>query len=166
VGIGQLKGVSRRRRRHFEMAHTYTNLIFHVVFATQGRIGSLTPERRPEVFAYITALVKEKGGRVIIINGVEDHLHMLLVLPPDVSLSDVMKFAKANSSRWFKQRFSVAFAWQKGFGAFTVSRSGVDAVANYIRDQELHHQHRDFQEEFVVLLEKSGVEFDAEYLWK
>ncbi|MDM7924109.1 MAG: IS200/IS605 family transposase [Pyrinomonadaceae bacterium] len=146
------------------MAHTYTNLIFHVVFATQERFRSLTPERRPEVFAYINSLITEKGGKVIIINGVEDHLHILLMLPPDICLSDVMRFAKANSSRWFKRRFAAAFAWQKGFSAFSVSRSGVDAAAKYIREQEIHHQRRDFREEFVALLEKNGVEFDPEFL--
>ncbi|MBL8183211.1 MAG: transposase, partial [Blastocatellia bacterium] len=87
-------------------------------------------------------------------------------LPPSVALSDVMRFVKANSSKWFKERFKVAFAWQTGFGAFSVSRSGVKKVSEYIRDQEIHHQKRDIREEFILLLDKNGVDFDVDHLWK
>jgi putative transposase len=148
------------------MAHTYTNLIFHIVFSTQGHLPLIKPEYRQELFAYLGGLVKEKNGRVIIINGVSDHVHLLIVLPPDLSVSDAMKFVKANSSRWMKQRFGTSFAWQKGFGAFSVSRSGVAEVARYIRDQEIHHRKMDFKSEFTVLLKKNEVEFDEEYLWR
>jgi len=118
------------------MAHTYTNLLFHIVFSTHGHIPLLRSEIKGELFAYMATLIKEKGGRAIIINGIEDHVHLLVLLPPDLSVSDAMRFVKANSSRWMKQRFGKPFAWQKGHGAFSVSRSGVDAVAGYIRDQE------------------------------
>jgi len=148
------------------MAHTYTNLIFHIVFSTGGHVKLLTKERRAELFAYMAALVKEKGGKPLMINGVEDHVHMLIELPSTIALSDLMRFVKANSSRWFKQRFNMKFAWQTGFGAFTVSRSGVKAVSQYIRDQEQHHQSRDFRSEFITLLQKNEIEFDEEYLWK
>jgi putative transposase len=148
------------------MAHTYTNLLTHVVFSTQGRARQLTKERRAELFAYIAALFREKGVRVLIVNGVDDHVHILIELPSTVALSDVMRFVKANSSRWFTERFEQPFAWQKGFGAFSVSRSSFDVVFNYIRDQEMHHRSRDFREEFLAMLRKSGVEHDPEYLWK
>lgn len=121
---------------------------------------------KPELYAYIGGLIKQKGGKLLIINGISDHVHMLIALPPDISVSDAMKFAKANSSRWMKQRFGKPFAWQKGFGAFTVSRSNVDAVAKYIKDQEIHHRKLDFHKEFVLLLNKNGVEYDPEYFWK
>ena len=81
-------------------------------------------------------------------------------------MSDAMKFVKANSSRWMKRRFNKPFAWQKGFGAFTESRSNVPAVSRYIRDQEMHHRKQNFKEEFVALLKKNEVEFEEEYLWK
>ncbi|MFL6373165.1 MAG: transposase [Pyrinomonadaceae bacterium] len=100
------------------------------------------------------------------INGVDDHVHMLIGLPPTVALSDVMRFIKANSSRWFKNRFNVGFAWQTGFGAFSVSRSGAKAVSRYIADQEQHHNTRDFRSEFLTLLRKHEVEFEEEYLWR
>ncbi len=147
------------------MSHTHTSLVYHVVFSTQGHLPLLTPEARSEFFPYMAGLIKEKKGKPIILNGYVDHGHLLFSLPPDVSLSDSMRFVKANSSRWMKQRFGRPFAWQKGFGAFSVSRSNVDAVARYIRDQEQHHRKFDFKTEFVSLLDKNGVEYDAQYLW-
>ena len=148
------------------MAHTYTNLIFHVVFSTQGNLPLLKPGLRKELFAYLGALIIEKGGKPIIINGVDDHVHLLILLPPDACVSDAMKFVKANSSRWMKRRSGKPFAWQKGFGAFSVSRSNVPAVSRYIANQEAHHETMDYKTEFVTLLTKNEVTFEDEFLWK
>jgi putative transposase len=148
------------------MAHTYTNPLFHVVFGTQGHLPLMKTNMRSELFAYMAGLIKQRGGRPVIINGGDDHVHLLILLPPDVSLSDVMKFVKANSSRWMKQRCLRPFAWQKGFGAFSVSRSNVPAVSRYIRNQEAHHQKLDFRHEFVTLLKKNEVGFEEEFLWR
>lgn len=147
------------------MAHTYTNLLFHIVFSTQGRNRSITPDIKSELYAYLGGLIKEKKGKPIIINGTADHVHLLILLPANISLSDVMRFLKANSSRWITHRFGKPFSWQTGFGAFSVSRSNVPAVARYIRDQEIHHAKFDFKREFESLLNKSGVEYDDKYLW-
>ena len=127
---------------------------------------TIKSEIRSELFAYMASLIKEKRGIPLIINGVDDHVHLLILLPPDVSISEAMKFVKANSSRWMKQRFNKPFAWQKGYGAFSVSRSNVAAVSRYIRDQEIHHQKQDFRKEFLALLAKNEVDFEEEYLWK
>ena len=159
------RGVEDDGIKH-KMSHTYTNHLYHIVFSTRERLPSIEIENKAELHAYISGLAKEKGGKVLIINSMPDHVHILTALPPDVSVSDVMKFVKANSSRWMKQRFGKPFAWQKGFGSFTVSRSGVDAVAKYIRDQEIHHQKMDYRDEFVSFLKKNEVEFEDEYLWK
>lgn len=148
------------------MAHTYTNLLTHIVFSTQGRIKLLKKEMRAELFDYISVLVKKKGGKVLAVNGMDDHVHILIELLPTVALSDLMKFIKANSSRWLKERFGKPFAWQRGFGAFSVSRSVEQGVIDYIRDQEAHHSGRSFDDEFIALMRKKGVEFDPEYLWK
>ena len=148
------------------MAHTYTNLIFHIVFSTQGHLPLVKPELRNELFAYVGALIKEKGGKPIIINGVRDHVHLLILLPPDVCVSDAIKFLKDNSSRWMKERFGKPFAWQKGFGAFSVSRSNVPVVTRYIAVQEVHHAKMDSKTEFVTLLKKNEVDFEEEFLWK
>jgi putative transposase len=125
----------------------------------------MLPDVRVELFPYMAALVKELKGKPIMINGVADHVHMLILLPPDVSLSDAMRFIKANSSRWAKRRFGKPFAWQKGFGAFSVSRSNVRTVSKYILDQEKHHQKIDFKTEFVALLDKHEVDHDERFLW-
>lgn len=147
------------------MAHTHTNLLTHIVFGTQARLPLITADIKAELFAYMSGLVKELKGKAIIINGVLDHVHLLIMLPPNVHVSDAMRFVKANSSRWVKERFNKKFAWQKGFGAFSVSRSGVDAVVKYIADQERHHQKSDFRAEYVSLLDKNEVDYDEKYLW-
>ncbi|MFN0138592.1 MAG: IS200/IS605 family transposase [Pyrinomonadaceae bacterium] len=148
------------------MAHTYSNIVYHIVFSTKDRLPLMTKERRSELFAYIGGLVKEKNGKLLIINGMDDHVHLLVMLPATICISDAMRFIKANSSRWMKERFGKPFAWQTGFGVFSVSRSGVETVAKYIRDQEIHHRKFDFRTEFVALLNKNGVEYDPEYLWR
>lgn len=146
-------------------SHTHTNLLNHIVFSTQGHLPLITSEINAELFAYMGGLIKELKGKPIIINGMSDHVHLLILLPPNVSVSDAMRFVKANSSRWLKERFGKKFAWQKGFGAFSVSRSNVDAVVKYIKNQEQHHKKFDFKTEFVSLLNKNGVEYDERYLW-
>ena len=147
------------------MSHTHTNLLSHVVFSTQGHLPLITSEIKAELFAYMGGLIKELKGKPVIINGMSDHVHMLISLPPNVSVSEAMRFVKANSSRWVKERFGKKFAWQKGFGAFSVSRSNVDAVVKYIQNQEQHHKGFDFKTEFISLLEKNDVEYDERYLW-
>ncbi len=148
------------------MSHTYTNLLTHVVFSTKERLPLITNEIKPELFAYIGGLIKELKGKPIIINGIIDHIHLLVSLPLTVDVSEAMRFIKANSSKWVSQKFGKPFEWQKGYGAFSISRSNVDAVVKYIQNQEQHHRKFDFRTEFVELLYKSGVEFDEEFLWK
>jgi len=147
------------------MSHTYSNLIYHIVFSTKDRAPWVIKQIRPELFAYIGALVKELKGIPLIINGVDDHIHMLICLQPTVSPSDAMRFIKSNSSRWMTEKTKSDFSWQKGFGIFSVSRSGVNAVMEYIRDQESHHAKCDFRDEYLAMLAKNGVELEAQYLW-
>jgi REP element-mobilizing transposase RayT len=147
------------------MSHTHTNLLTHIVFRTQGHLPLITSEIMNELFAYMGGLVKELKGKPIIINGMTDHVHMLILLPPNISISDAMRFVKSNSSRWVKERFGKQFAKQKGFGARRVSRSNVDAVAKYIKNQEQHHKGFDFKTEFVSLLDKNDVSYDVRDLW-
>src|SRR3954464_12622344 len=100
------------------MAHTYTNLIFHIVFSTQGHLPLMKADYKKELFAYLGGLVTEKNGKPLIINGVLDHIHLLILLPPDISISDALKFLKANSSRWMKQRFWAAICMAERFWCF------------------------------------------------
>ena len=148
------------------MSHTYTNLLTHVVFSTKERLPLITNEIKSELFAYLGGLVKELKGKPIIVNGMSDHVHLLISLSPTVDISKAMRFVKANSSKWVSQKFGKTYEWQKGYGAFSVSRSNVNTVVKYIQNQEQHHQKFDFRTEFIALLKKNEVDFDEQFLWK
>ena len=149
------------------MPRSYTNLIYHIVFSTKNREPTITPEREERLYEYIGGIIRGLGGILLKINGVADHIHILVKLRPDKSVSDVLRDLKANSSGWMHSVFPDAadFSWQNGYGAFSVSESQVDVVANYIAKQKQHHQKESFEDEFVVLLAKNGIEFDRKYLW-
>ena len=148
------------------MSHTYTSLLYHVVYSTFERRPLIKSEFEDELYSYLGGLVKEQKGKPIKINGIEDHVHMLFSIPPSVSVSDAMRFIKTNSSKWLNEKFEKPFKWQKGYGAFSVSRSAVPDVAKYIEDQEKHHAKYDFRAEFLELLNKYEVQFEEEFLWK
>ena len=148
------------------MPHTYSELTSHIVFSTKDRRRLITGEIRSELYAYLGGLVKEQKGIPIRINGVNDHVHMLVTLPPTMNVSDAMRFIKTNSSRWINRKFGRPFAWQKGYGAFSVSSSQVPRVVAYIANQERHHSRFDFENEFLTMLRNSRVEFDEEFLWR
>ncbi len=120
---------------------------------------------RPDLFAYMGGIVREIGGVARIINGTEDHVHMLMSLAPDMAVSECLRVVKTNSSRWLHGSFP-SFAWQTGYGAFSVSTSNEKQVIKYIREQERHHRRMTFQEEFIALLRKHGIAFDERFLWK
>jgi putative transposase len=150
------------------MAHTFTNLLTHVVFSTSGRAPFLADGCRSDVHAYIGGILRELKATPITIGGTPDHVHLLTRLPADLTLADCMRVVKANSSRWLKERWPErrAFAWQGGYGAFSVSESNRGAVIRYIQDQARHHQRISFRDEFLALLKRHGVEFDERYIWR
>jgi putative transposase len=149
------------------MSHTYSNLLSQVIFSTKDRKPLIDAEMKPRLLGYINGIVGESGGKVLSLNAVTDHLHMLWELPPTSSLSDSMRVLKTNSSRWVHETWESQkpFAWQTGYGAFSVSRSNLSAVANYIEEQESHHRRRTFQEEFIELLVKHGIDYDPKYVF-
>ena len=149
------------------MSHTYSNMLSHVVFSTKDRKPLIDAELKPRLLGYMNGIVDESGGKVLSLNAMTDHLHMLWELPPTTSLSDSMRVLKTNSSRWVHETWGSQkpFAWQTGYGAFSVSRSNVAAVANYIEEQESHHRRRTFQEEFTELLVKHGIDYDPKYVF-
>lgn len=149
------------------MSKSYTNLIYHLVFSTKERRPVITPDRQGRLYDYIGGIIRGLGGISLGINGMDEHAHVLTKLRPDKSVSDVLRDLKSNSSGWMHDVFPDAanFAWQRGYGAFTVSASQIPSVQRYIADQKLHHQKRTFEEEFVELLIKNDVEFEEKYLW-
>lgn len=148
------------------MGQSYTNLIYHIVFATKDRQQLIIGERQTRLYEYLGGIIRNLGGVSLGINGMPDHGHVLAKLRPDRALSDVLRDLKANSSGWMHDVFPDAhdFAWQRGYGAFTVSASQVETVQRYIAEQERHHSKRDFRDEFIELLVRNGIDSDERYL--
>jgi len=149
------------------MSRTFTNLLTHVIFSTKNREPLILPALQPELHAYLGGLIKELKGKPHAINGTIDHVHMLIGLPPNVSTSDTLRFIKSNFSGWVHDKWpkNRAFAWQLGYGAFSVSKSNVPEVVKYIAGQEEHHRKRRFKEEFIDFLHKHEIEYDERYIW-
>ena len=150
------------------MAQTYTSLLIHIIFSTSGRAPLLTDAIRLDVHAYLGGILRELDAIPIAIGGTADHVHLLTRLPANLALADCLRIVKTNSSRWVKERCSQQrkFAWQGGYGAFSVSESRRAAVIRYIRDQAQHHRRISFQDEFLALLKNHRVEFDGRYIWQ
>lgn len=148
------------------MPHTYTNLLTHIIFSMKERAPVIGSELRPRLHAYVGGIVRELGGTLLTINGVADHIHLLVGLPPVLSISETLRVLKTNSSRWVHEEMSQrAFGWQSGYGAFSVSQSNRTAVSQYIAQQDEHHRKISFQEEYVAFLQKHGIDYDERYLW-
>ncbi len=149
------------------MAHTYVQLLTHIVFSTKNREPFLTPELRERLFPYMGGIFRGLDSSALLINGVSDHVHILALLPAKRALSDIMRDVKANSSGWVHEQFPrlKKFAWQTGYGAFSVSKSNLEVVREYIANQEKHHKRKTFQEEFIGLLKKHGIEYDERFIW-
>jgi putative transposase len=149
------------------MPHSYTQLYYHLVFSTKDREPSLDADIRSRLYPFMAAGIAAEGGSATIINGTADHVHILARLRQDKALSDVLRSMKANSSGWIHKEFPLlkSFAWQAGYGAFTVSVSEVPKVRGYVANQEQHHKRLTFEEELVALLRAHGIEFDERYLW-
>ena len=146
------------------VSHTYAQNVVHVVFSTKERHKDIQGEFRPKLWAYVTGICKKLDIYVHSVGGMEDHLHLLIQIPPVLTLSKAVATIKANSSRW-ASREGHKFAWQEGYAAFSVSASVIPTEIRYIRNQEEHHKKMDFAGEFVALLKKDGVEFDPKYVF-
>ncbi|TAK95557.1 MAG: IS200/IS605 family transposase [Verrucomicrobia bacterium] len=150
------------------MAHTYTNLLVHVIFSTKDRAPLLDVELKPRLFPYMGGIVRELDATALLINGPADHIHALLLLPAKIGLSEIIGKVKANSSGWVHRECpgKMDFAWQTGYGAFSVSHSQKQSVLDYIKNQEEHHREISFQEEFLAFLKKHEIKYDEKYLWE
>jgi putative transposase len=147
---------------------SHTSLWYHIVFSTRNREPCLDPGMRPRLFEYLGGAVRGEGGTALAINGVADHVHLLVRLRSDTAVSAVVGAIKANSSGWIHRTLPgyAGFAWQTGYGAFTVSASQVGKVREYIENQEEHHRVRTYQEEFLAFLKAHGIEYDERYVWE
>jgi putative transposase len=147
------------------MSHTY--LATHIVFSTKDRLPVITSDFKPKLWAYMNGIIGNMGGKALAINGMADHAHLLVLLPPTIAMAEALRALKANSSKWVheNQREQGKFAWQSGYAAFSVSKSGIDEVVRYIETQEEHHRKFSYQDELLALLHKHGVEYDPRYIW-
>ncbi len=147
------------------MANTYTQLYFHVVFTVKHRQNLICKDWEDELYKYITGVVSSQNQKMMIINGIANHIHMLIGTKPNCNLSDLVRDIKANSSKWInaKKLVNTRFEWQNGFGAFTVGHSQVKRVVNYIKNQEKHHQKKSFKEEYIEFLKTNAVDYDEKY---
>jgi putative transposase len=149
------------------MANTYSSLFFHIVFSTKSRQSLITEDIEERVWAYIGGIVRSHGMSALQIGGVEDHVHALIMAKPIHSPSEIAKRIKGESSKWANGEISElrGFGWQDGFGAFSVSKSNVPAVIEYIRSQRAHHQRESFESEYERLMTLHEVDYDRKYLF-
>jgi REP element-mobilizing transposase RayT len=150
------------------MAKTFTQIYIQVIFAVKGRQNLLRRENKEELHKYITGIIRNKKQKLIRINSVSNHVHILIGLKPDIALSDLVRDIKANSSRFINDNHWIKgkFYWQEGFGAFSYSQSHLNELIQYIDQQEEHHRKKSFKEEYLSLLEKFKVEYDARYVFE
>lgn len=150
------------------MPNTYTKLYVQIVFAVKYRKAVLDREWRSHLFARMGTIINEQGCKTIIINGVEDHVHVFLIITPSTSISKIVQMIKSSSSKWINDNNLTKnrFEWQTGFGAFTYAQSQTERVFKYIENQEEHHKKKRFLEEYKQLMKKFEIEYDEKYSFK
>ena len=149
------------------MANTYSSLYYHLIFSTRNRTAWINDEIEQRVWEYIGGIARQNKMTALQVGGIEDHLHVLVMAPPVFSPGKIAQLIKGGSSLWIHTEYPALrnFAWQDGYGAFTVSRSNLPDVVRYIQHQREHHRKRTFQEEYLEFLLKHGIEYDERYVW-
>jgi REP element-mobilizing transposase RayT len=135
------------------------------VFSTKQRRNLITPEVQSQLWAFMGGIARKNGFKALVVGGTENHVHMLLSLPATLTLAKAVQLVKGASSHWINEKHMRGFAWQEGYGAFTVGISQKSNTIAYIQSQAEHHRKRSFEEEFVSFLKKNGVEYDPRYVW-
>lgn len=148
------------------MATTFSNLLYHIVFSTKTRLPLIRREIQEPVYEYVGGIIRDEGGILLEIGGVPDHIHILAKLRTDKAVALMVQRIKGRSSKWLNERRAPAerFAWQEGYGAFSVSESLVNKVRTYIRTQEEHHRRVSFKEELIALLKRHRIPYDERYV--
>lgn len=150
------------------MSNTFTQLYFHFIFAVQFRNALIDPSWKGELHKFITGMVQEREHKMLQVNTMPDHLHMVLGWNPDQSASDLVKVVKSTSTKWINQQdfCNAKFRWQERYGVFSSSKQDLPRLLRYIENQEFHHQTMTFREEFCLILKKYEIEFDERYIFK
>ena len=150
------------------MANTYTQIHIHAVFTVQDRDCLIRESWKDELYKYISGIIRNNNHKLLAINGMPDHVHILFGLRPDQSLSNLIQDVKGNSSKWINEKKFVKgkFSWQEGYGAFSYSKSQLPVVIIYIDNQHIHHKRKSFIEEYLVMLKKFEVDYNDRYIFK
>ncbi|MBN9298969.1 MAG: IS200/IS605 family transposase [Filimonas sp.] len=150
------------------MANTYTQIHLQLVFAVKNRVSLIQQTWKSELYRYISGIIQHQGHKLLAINGMPDHIHILIGMRPDQPLSALLQFIKRDSSKWINtKRFVMGqFEWQEGYGAFSYSKSHIPNVIHYIEQQELHHKKKTFREEYIEFLEKFEIDYNEQYILK
>jgi len=149
------------------MSHSFISQLMHCVFSTKERRPMITPELQPRLFQYIGGIARENKIKLLSAGGVDDHVHLLISMPSTISISKAMQLIKGGSSKWIHETFpkSHMFAWQEGYGAFSIGISDIERTTEYINHQAEHHGKMDFKTEFLAFLEKHDIEYDERYIF-
>jgi len=149
------------------MAQSHSFLLVHLVFSTKNRAPVLNNEIRPALHAYLATVARNAGCECYRVGGIADHVHLAIRLSRTISVATLVEELKTSSSKWLKTQSPglTEFAWQSGYGAFSVGPTELEALRRYIENQEEHHKTRTFQEEYIAFLKKYGVEYDERYVW-
>jgi putative transposase len=149
------------------MANTYTSLHYHIVFSTKNRELWIKPDVEQRIWAYLGGIAKQNKMKPLQIGGIEDHVHVLLGAPAVLAPAKIAQLLKGGSSAWIHETLPrmEGFGWQDGYGAFTVSKSNIPTVAEYIQGQRVHHRMKSFQDEYRELLKRHEIDFDERYVW-
>lgn len=150
------------------MANTYTQLYIQIVFAVKGRQNLISKNNKNEIYKYITGIITNHKQKLIAINGMPDHIHILVGIKPDISLSDLVRDIKSSSSKFINEQkwINGKFEWQTGFGAFSYGHSQLSNVIKYIENQEEYHKTKTFGEEYIAFLRLFDIDFKNEYLFE
>lgn len=146
--------------------HSFTSCLIHCIWSTKNREPYLTAQLRERLWPYLGGIAKQNKMKELAVGGGSDHVHILLSLPSTLPIAKAVQLLKGNSSKWIRETFPKlrSFAWQEGYGAFSIGISGIDATVSYIRNQAEHHRTRTFREEFVTMLRRHGLEYDESML--
>ena len=147
------------------MPHTYISDLVHCVFSTKHRRNLISAEIQSDLWAFLGGIARKNGFKALMVGGTADHVHILLSLPATIPLAKAMQLIKGASSHWMNEKHTQHFAWQAGYGAFTVGISQKDDTIRYIGAQTEHHRERSFEEEFIAFLKKHNVDYDPAHVW-
>lgn len=148
------------------MSHSYSSNRIHLIFSTKRREKRISEALQPKLWPYMAGIARNHGFEAIKIGGVQDHAHALLLLPPAIPLAKAVQILKSCSSKWLNDTGAAGkdFAWQEGYGAFSVSASHTEDVIRYIQNQPAHHANRSYEEEFLELLKRYGIAYDPAHV--